>query len=331
MTNTLANPKDSAPAARGWQPAAVTPYVTKLAWGMLIFQFLLIVTGATVRLTGSGLGCPTWPTCTTESITNTPEMGIHGYIEFGNRLLGVALGFYSLYVVAALWRLRNRRPDLFVMAVVLMLVVPLQAGIGGITVLTGLNPWVVAAHFLPSAVCIAISMIFLRRTLDSGQHRTPLGDTRIRAAAWTAGVLTAIVVVLGVMVTGAGPHAGDEASARNGFNTLIMARLHAWPVYILVGVTVYGLWQSRRRGLDTIAKAFGFLLGAELVQGVIGYIQYFTGLPVGVVILHIAGLCFVVAAATLVVDSVYAYDPLPRNTSAQRAGTSASAAPAQGV
>ncbi|WP_235936273.1 COX15/CtaA family protein [Brevibacterium rongguiense] len=296
---------------RRWQPSTVTPVVRALAWAMLIAQALIVVTGALVRLTGSGLGCPDWPTCDGVSITNTPDMGIHGFIEFGNRLLGVVLGLICLATVIMLLRLIAARWDLFLISLALTLVVPVQAVIGGISVHMELNPWIVAAHFVPSAVCVALSAYFVRRTYDAGGPRTPIGTPALRGLAWTIAVLTVIIVIMGVLTTGAGPHAGDEVSARNGLPIVLMARLHAAPVWLLVIATVAGIVAAHRQRLPEVRRPLVVLLIVELAQGVVGYIQYFTGLPVWLVALHMAGLCVVIAASTAVLDSVYRRAPLP--------------------
>lgn len=292
-----------------WQATQTDSYVTRLAVAMLVLQSLIVFTGAAVRLTGSGLGCDNWPFCTADSLTNTPELGIHGFIEFGNRVLGAVLGLYALFMVWALWPLRTTRADLVRMSVLLFAVVPFQAILGGITVKTQLNPWIVAAHFLPSALAVALSAYLVKRTRDAGGPARRIAPPLLTGLAWAVGILCLVTVILGMLVTGAGPHAGDEISARNGLNTLIVARLHALPVWFMVASTGLGLFLARRHRLPGVARAFTFMLIAELVQGTIGYLQYFTGLPVPLVMLHILGLCLVITGAVFVVDSVYARAP----------------------
>lgn len=317
---TTSTPHSTAPAPRSLrerlQPLTVTGTVRIAAWLMLLAQSGIILTGALVRLTGSGLGCPTWPKCTPESLTNTPEMGIHGYIEFGNRLLGVALGVLCLVTVLHLWRLRKDRKDLFVLAVSLLAVVPAQAVIGGITVLTDLNPWSVAIHFIPSAFAVAASAYFVRRTHDSGRLTGDRAPQKLRILAWVIAVLVLVVVLFGVLTTGAGPHSGDELSTRNGLDPEIMARLHAWPVWALVIATVVArVLAARAVAAGTadraLSRTLDVLIGVEILQGVIGYVQHFTGLPVTLVALHMIGVCLVIAAATAVVDACYSRAPLP--------------------
>ena len=145
-------------------PTRVTPWVRRLAVASLVANALLILTGGLVRLTGSGLGCPTWPMCTDESWTNTPEMGMHGVIEFGNRLLTFVLALVAVLTFLSVLRLRHRHRDLFLLALLLGLGIPLQAVVGGIVVHTGLNPWLVGVHYLLSSGMIALATVLVNRT-----------------------------------------------------------------------------------------------------------------------------------------------------------------------
>ena len=286
-----------------------------LAWTMLSAQSLIILTGALVRLTGSGLGCPTWPRCTPDSIVPYGALTMHSAIEFGNRLLGVGLGILGVITILVLLRRFRTRPDLVWFAVALTAVVPVQAVLGGITVLTGLNPWIVALHFVPSAAAVIASTLFVRRAYDSGTQPQAIGTQVQRGLAWTALILTAIVVVLGLLVTGAGPHAGDEMSARNGFDTLLMARLHAAPVWALVAVTIGSVLVSHaavRRGAPgarSLRRASLVFTAVVAAQGALGYVQYFLGVPWMLVALHIIGVCAVLIAATWLLDSHYVRPP----------------------
>lgn len=306
MTASTLQPAAERPSfASRFMPRQPNRFIRAVAWIMLLAQSGIIMTGGTVRLTGSGLGCPTWPRCTEESLTNTPEMGIHGYIEFGNRVLAIFLGLYCIFALIAVWRMRRTRPEIFWSVIALALIVVSQAVVGGISVRMQLNPWIVASHFVPSAIAVAISAFLLRRSGDAGRPVTPLGTTGLRMTGWVIGGLTALVVILGVLVTGAGPHAGDALSARNGFDTVIISRLHAIPVWVLVAATIAAVLMARRQGLAFTAKAFTVLLVIELAQGVVGYVQYFTGLPELLVAAHLLGVCFMVAGATVAVDSLY--------------------------
>ena len=148
--------------SRGAVHADIDRRVRVAAWLSFLAEVLIIGTGGAVRLTGSGLGCPTWPTCTAESIVNTPEMGIHGFIEFGNRTLTGLVGILAIIVLVFVLKMRRERRDLFVLALVVVLGVVAQALVGGITVLTGLNPFIVGFHYVASVILVAVCAAFLR-------------------------------------------------------------------------------------------------------------------------------------------------------------------------
>ncbi|GAA1867609.1 COX15/CtaA family protein [Brevibacterium marinum] len=282
----------------------VTTKIRVAAWIMLIAQAGIILSGAIVRLTGSGLGCTDWPKCTPDSLVTTPEMGIHGLIEFGNRTLAVLLALLGVVIFLMLWKDRKRRPDLFWLNLGLLAIVPVQAIVGGITVWTKLNPWVVAGHFVPSAIAVGVAAYFVRRTYDTGVRTGRKAPAPLPALAWTILGLTAIVVILGVLTTGAGPHSGSTMSTRNGLDTLWIARAHAFPVWLLVIATVVSLVLAHKKH-SAMVRPLVVLLIIELAQGVIGYIQYFTGVPIVLVALHMIGISATVAASVAVVDSAY--------------------------
>lgn len=289
----------------------VTTRIRIAAWAMLIAQGGIIFTGGIVRLTGSGLGCSDWPKCTPDSLVATREMGIHGAIEFGNRLLAVALAMLGVLILIMLWRARKRRPDLFWLNLGLLAIVPVQAVVGGITVWTKLNPWVVAGHFVPSAIAVGVAAYFVRRTYDTGVRLETKAPAPLPALGWIILALTAVIVFFGVLTTGAGPHSGSTISTRNGLDNVWITRAHAFPVWLLVIVTVIGLVLALRRGQATMVRTLTVLLIVELAQGLIGYVQYFTGVPVPLVALHMIGLSATIAASVAVLDSAY-----PRSTHA---------------
>ncbi|MGO1263707.1 MAG: COX15/CtaA family protein [Brevibacterium sp.] len=289
----------------------VTTRIRIAAWAMLIAQGGIIFTGGIVRLTGSGLGCSDWPKCTPDSLVATREMGIHGAIEFGNRLLAVALAMLGVLILIMLWRARKRRPDLFWLNLGLLAIVPVQAVVGGITVWTKLNPWVVAGHFVPSAIAVGVAAYFVRRTYDTGVRLETKAPAPLPVLGWIILALTAVIVFFGVLTTGAGPHSGSTISTRNGLDNVWITRAHAFPVWLLVIVTVIGLVLALRRGQATMVRTLTVLLIVELAQGLIGYVQYFTGVPVPLVALHMIGLSATIAASVAVLDSAY-----PRSTHA---------------
>lgn len=277
--------------------------IRRLAVVSLLTQAGIVVTGGAVRLTGSGLGCPDWPHCVEDSLTPTPEMGINGVIEYGNRLLTFVLGFVALAMVLTVWRtLSSPRPrrDLLTLAVVLLAFIPAQAVVGGITVWTDLNPWVVMFHFLVSAVLVSVATVLVRRA------ERPAGTIprRIRNHWHTRmGLLvlaaTGVVVYLGTVVTGSGPHSGDPDSKRTGLDLSTVTQLHADAVFVLVGLVI---------GLYVMARAFGSpgrsarsaatLLLVLAAQGVVGVVQYRLELPELLVGLHMLGAAVMIAAAT---------------------------------
>ena len=269
----------------------------RLAWATLVANCLLVVTGGAVRLTGSGLGCPSWPRCTDSSFTPHGEIGPHQLVEFGNRTLTFVLVAIAVatFVAARQEARRLDRPDLLRLAVVLALAIPAQAVLGGITVLTDLNPWVVSLHLVLSLAIVSLAVVFLHR-LD----HPPTAPARgfVPALGWTTYGAAWLVLYAGTVVTGAGPHAGDASSPRNNLDPLQVSQLHADLVFLLIGLTV-GMWfLARASGGDT--RPALALLAVEASQAVVGYIQYFTGLPVGVVLLHMLGASLVMATATWV-------------------------------
>jgi cytochrome c oxidase assembly protein subunit 15 len=276
--------------------------VQRLALASLVSQIGIVVTGGAVRLTGSGLGCPTFPRCTEESYVNTPEYGIHGFIEFGNRLLTFVLAGIALATLVAVLRQRPRRRDLVEPAVVLFLGIPVQALIGGITVLTELNPWVVMLHFVASAALIGVATVLVRRSREPAGAVRVIGGgvagTWLRRLAVVIVVTTYVVVYLGTVVTGSGPHAGDEMAQRTGLDPESVSQLHVDVVFLLLGLTV-GMWFAARAAGSPgrVARATAVLLGVSLAQGLIGFVQYFTGLPIVLVGLHMLGATLLVVAA----------------------------------
>lgn len=267
----------------------------RAALASLVANIGIVCTGGMVRLTGSGLGCPTWPRCTEESYVTTQEMGHHGIIEFGNRTLTFVLGIIAVVALAAAWRQRGRVPGLFAAGVWMMAGIAFQGVLGGITVRMALNPWTVMAHFLASMVLIALAYVFWHRTRDVPPRWTAPGAIRTAGIVVTAA--SATVLVLGTVVTGSGPHSGDTKAARTGFDPAAMSQLHGDAVFVLVGLTL-AMWLGLRAlGAPLrVTRAAGLLLLVELGQGVVGFVQYFTGLPWPVVLLHMLGACLVWAA-----------------------------------
>ena len=267
-------------------------WVRRWTWATLVANVVIILTGGLVRLTGSGLGCPTWPRCTDDSFVPHRELGAHGLIEFGNRLLTYVLIAVVLATVVAVWRWAGTNRSLRQHALVIAFGIPLQGVVGGITVLTDLNPWIVALHLLLSLVLVALSVWLVVRVRGEA---TPAADRHVRRLAVALYVLVWVAVYLGTVVTGSGPHAGDANAPRNGLAPETWSHIHALAVYGLVAVTLALWWAVRGTSLRRAATV---VLGVELAQGAVGFVQYWTGLPVPLVTLHLLGAAVLVAAAT---------------------------------
>ncbi|HZM81926.1 MAG TPA: COX15/CtaA family protein [Candidatus Limnocylindrales bacterium] len=239
----------------------------------------IVITGGAVRLTSSGLGCPTWPKCTKDSYHPTGELGIHAVVEYSNRILSVIVGIVAALTVVALWRIAHRR-----LAVTILGGVVLQGLVGGLTVRFDLSPYFVGPHFLFSMVLIALAYQLWRRTSPPPVDTEP----RLRPLTVALTIVSAAVLVVGVVVTGSGPHAGDARAVRTGLDPEMISQLHVDAVFLMVGLTVaYALVARSTRRVALV------LLGILLAQGLIGFVQYFTGLPEILVGAHLAGACAV--------------------------------------
>ncbi len=286
-----------------WRPFGMRRWLRRMAVASLVMNVVIIFTGGLVRLTGSGLGCPTWPECTPGSYTPHAALGIHGVIEFGNRMLTFVLVIVALltWISAMLHRDDHGRPvrKLRWLTFALGLGIPFQGVIGGITILTQLNPYVVALHMLNSMVLVALAVWLVRLCwpITPTQVRPPT-----RALSVIIFVLVWAVVCLGTVVTGSGPHAGDLDAVRTGLDPEIVSKVHAWTVWLLVAATI--------AAATTLRSAAAFtLLAVEIGQGMIGYVQYFTDLPIALVALHLVG-----AAATMAAGSNLFYSTNLRST-----------------
>ncbi|GLU89979.1 MULTISPECIES: COX15/CtaA family protein [Agromyces] len=270
------------------------------AWLSFIAETTIIATGGAVRLTGSGLGCPTWPTCTPGSLVPTEELSYHSLIEFGNRLMTGVVGIIALVVVLLVWRLRRERRDLWVLSLVVIGGIVAQAIVGGITVWTGLNPFIVGFHYVSSLVLVCITAAFLAR-LDAAPGPRELAVPRWYAILTHVTTLVmAVSIAFGVLTTGAGPHSGDSEAGRNGFEAEILEHIHAWPGYLLLALTVVLAVVAGIRKLPTLKWTL-VLLAAELVQVGVGLYQARNGLPVLAVGIHMVLAALTAAALTLVV------------------------------
>src|SRR5689334_22433968 len=225
-----------ADAASAVKSASTGPRALRgVALASLIATVGIVITGGAVRLTGSGLGCPTWPSCTPDSFTPTKALGIHGVIEFSNRTVTGVLGILAVAGLALALLQRPRQARQVRLAVLIFLSIPAQAIMGKITVETDLNPWVVAAHFLLSIGIIAAAYAFWLATRKGSAAPHPVVQQPLRVLAAGLLVVAGIAITFGTVVTGSGPHAGDERAPRNGLNPAAVTQLHADAVFVLVG------------------------------------------------------------------------------------------------
>ncbi len=277
--------------------------VTGAALGSLC---VIVFTGALVRLTGSGLGCSDWPRCNEERFVDVSTG--HTFIEQANRLF---TGVVSASVIAAVLLAHIRRPhrrDLVLLGWSLVVGVLAQIVIGGIVVLTGLNPYANMAHFLVSLVLIACALLLYRRAAVSQQSpwwRVVPPQYHLLHGALVVASLVAIVT--GTVVTATGPHAGGEDAVRFGFELVLVARVHSVSVLTTVGTLIYFMFSVRKSGEIELRESLNSLAFVAVTQGGIGYLQYFTGVPVVLVAAHIVGAVsfFIAVLNTL-------YVPLPK-------------------
>ena len=270
-------------------------------FGLLVFmQMAIVVTGGAVRITGSGLGCPTWPECTPGSYTPVPNQAegqVHAWIEFGNRLLTFVLLLGALIALVIAIRVSKHavtKNRIRLLAALQLIGILGQGVLGGITVLTDLHPIPVASHFLLSVFLIA-GAISLRYEMVGivRQKADGIVATLMPVLIW----LTLFVIVAGTIVTGSGPHAGDENAKRFGFSPRVVSWLHADLVIALVVLTLI-LWLLTRVSQNTVIHRYlSIFLLISLSQGLIGYVQYFTGLPEILVAAHLLGATLVWASA----------------------------------
>ncbi|MFB6985928.1 heme A synthase [Streptomyces sp. NPDC056304] len=290
--------------AERWTPSPRT--VRRAAMSAVVMAVLIVVTGGAVRLTGSGLGCPTWPKCTDESLTATSAMGFHGAIEFGNRMLTYVLCAAVGWAIIAARSAKPWRRSLTRLGWTQFWVVMGNAVLGGIVVLVGLNPYTVAAHFLLSTALLTVAMVTWQRVREGDFAPRPLVGKAVSQLAWLLAVVAGLLVAVGTVVTGAGRHAGDSSDVhRIPIDWKMITQLHADLAWAVVALTV-ALWFVLKAvdapigPLHRARDLFLVLMG----QGVIGYVQYFTDTPEILVGLHMFGSCLVWIAVVRVLLSL---------------------------
>ncbi|PGH50941.1 heme A synthase [Streptomyces sp. Ru87] len=312
-------------AAR-WTPSQAT--VRRAAFAALLMSVVIVVTGGAVRLTGSGLGCETWPKCSSDSLIATREMGLHGAIEFGNRMLTYVLSAAVGWAILAARSAKPWRHDLTRLGWAQFWAVMANGIVGGITVLTELNPYTVAGHFLAATALLTITAITWHRSREGNGAPRVLVGPRVRQLAWVMAVVAGLLIVAGTVVTGAGPHAGDSSEVpRMGVDWETVTRLHALLAWAVVLLTA-ALWLVLRV-LDAPARPrrmTGALMLVLLAQGGIGYVQYLTELPEVLVGLHMLGSCLVWVGVVRVLLSLRELPDSSAAGAAPRADTAVTAA-----
>ncbi|AYN41941.1 heme A synthase [Streptomyces dangxiongensis] len=272
-----------------WSPDPRT--VRRAALAALVMSVVIVVTGGAVRLTGSGLGCPTWPTCTEDSLTTTRAMGFHGVVEFGNRMLTYVLCAAVGWAIVAARAQKPWRRALTRLGWAQFWVVMGNAVLGGVVVLVGLNPYTVAAHFLLSSALIAVATLMWQRAREGDGAPRPLVGAAVRQLVWVLVAASALLIAVGTVVTGAGPHAGDSSEVeRIPIDWENVAKLHAVLAWIVVTLT-FALWfvlKAVDAPKEPVARTRELFV-VLLCQGALGYVQYFTHLPEALVAAHMAG------------------------------------------
>lgn len=258
----------------------------------------IVLTGSWVRLTGSGLGCSDWPECNADRFVDVSSW--HAAIEQINRLLtGLVAASVILAVISSLL-IKGLGPISRWIAFSLVVGVLAQVVIGAYVVWTGLNPWSNMTHFLVSAVLVSLATVLVRTT----DHRQPthVGDRPLRHLAVLLAVAAGVAIVTGTVVTGSGPHAGDENAVRLGFEIREVVRIHSATVWVTMIVLLVFSLRVRKMGVHALIAPISVVLGVFVGQGFVGYLQYFTGIPAALVALHIAGS---VAATVAVTNLVF--------------------------
>ncbi|MFJ4962005.1 heme A synthase [Streptomyces sp. NPDC088729] len=290
--------------AKRWTPS--TKVVKRAALSAVVMSVLIIVTGGAVRLTGSGLGCDTWPKCTDDSLFATPEEGVHGAIEFGNRMLTYVLSAAVGWTIVAVSSLKPRRRKLVRLAWSQFWIVLGNAVLGGITVLAGLNPWTVAGHFLLANCLLAVTVITWVRIGEGDGPPRPRAPLPVRRLSWAILATTVVLIVLGTAVTGSGKHAGDSSDVpRMPWDWSAAAHVHAIAAWVVCALAI-ALWLALRVAdapADTRARARDLLI-VLLAQGAIGYVQYFSDVPEILVGVHMLGSALLWIAVLRVVLSM---------------------------
>jgi len=260
----------------------------------LVALVAIVVSGAAVRLTGSGLGCPTWPSCEDGSLVPRGATGVHGWVEFVNRTFTGAVSVAVALAVLGSRRLQQRRRDLTLLSWGLVGGVFAQALLGGLVVLVDVAPIAVAGHYLLSAVLVANAVVLHHRAALPKDGRRPAATPSVLRLSNVLVAACATVLVTGTLVTGSGPHGGDEAAERLPFAVRSVVPFHGAAAWALLVVAMVLLYRADRGDVAPAVLGRGRLLIAAIgLQGTIGYVQYFTDVPEGLVGIHVLGSALV--------------------------------------
>lgn len=294
------------PAAFGWH--IPTGLVRAFAWTAVLSNALITVTGATVRVTGSGLGCSTWPECQPGSLVPEDRTGmaaIHQAIEFGNRTITGIVLVASLGTFLLMLLLRPIRKQLVWLAAIGPIGVVAQAVWGGIVVYTGLKWWTVMPHLLVSLVLVFAAVVVLVRFGESDAPSQPLVARPLQWLTWLTVVVLTAVAVIGTLVTAAGPHAGDATTPRLDWDIRDSAQLHADLMFLYLGlIAALAVGFLATHAPRALLARMGWLIGLTLAQGALGMTQYFLGVPAVLVVLHVAGAVALIATAASVAMAI---------------------------
>jgi len=291
-------------------PRSGTPWLRRALVANLVLQVLIVVTGGVVRLTGSGLGCPTWPNCVPGSYSPVvvEATAYHQYIENGNRVLGAVVMAGAVAALVGVWRWARGRRDLMTLAWGVLALTAGQVVLGGITVLTGLNPGTVMGHFLISMALVTLSTLLVVRERETHPRVPAPGlPVLVRRVGWLTAGVGGLVIVLGTVVTGSGPHSGDaDEPARFGFDPRTVAWLHADAVMLFCGLVVAMVLAVHLLDRAVAARQpWRAVLLVTLAQGLVGYVQYATKLPELLVLVHMLGAALLTLVLTWAVHSLH--------------------------
>ncbi|HET9656014.1 MAG TPA: COX15/CtaA family protein [Kineosporiaceae bacterium] len=300
------------------------PWLRRVVLANLVVQSGIVLTGGLVRLTASGLGCTTWPQCVPGSYTPVAHQaeGWHKYVEFTNRLatgLLIAVAVATVVVVIRHQRETGERSrPVFWLGLAPLLGVVAQIVVGGITVLTNLSPWMVACHFLLSMVLVSAAMALVLLVRPAQAAPVPR-RAEITFLTYGLAAVATVVLLLGMVVTGSGPHSGDSIGhpSRFGFDPRTISWMHADSVWLFVGLAIALSVALRLVPAPPRARtSTDHLIAAIVLQGAIGYLQYATGLPIGIVAVHLLGTALIAAGVTGVVVEVFRSRPEPESSEA---------------